>query len=300
MSWLPAVGLVACGAPAAPDRPPLAVFPERAVPGLVDLTRLPGLCDASAAVEVGGFLVVADDERDVLVVFDAGLQPAGTIDLEALAPELAARGEADLEGMTTSPDGVVWLIGSHDAGSRTEPRRERFVLVPLRLEVAGGTVTASLAGPVDASGSVRELVEAGTEGRTAKDEQGLSIEGLAFRHGALEVGFRHPVRGGRAAVVRLGEPPALRWVDLGGRGIRSMEDEWVVGGGGPGFALFRWATDGVEPVPFDFGDFTPEGLVKRGDAWWVVSDEGRRESGGVACKDLPADQRWTRIGRLAL
>jgi hypothetical protein len=225
VSWLPAVGLVACGAPAAPDRPPLAVFPERAVPGLVDLTRLPGLCDASAAVEVGGFLVVADDERDVLVVFDAGLQPAGTIDLEALAPELAARGEADLEGMTTSPDGVVWLIGSHDAGSRTEPRRERFVLVPLRLEVAGGTVTASLAGPVDASGRVRELVEAGTEGRTAKDEQGLSIEGLAFRHGALEVGFRHPVRGGsggggaagRAAGAPLGGPRGARDPLDGGR-----------------------------------------------------------------------------------
>lgn len=226
---------LACGATGSAPVAGVPVAPPAPIsrPRLEREARLVGLCDASAAVEVAGpapgpYLVVADDEHDALRVFAADLSPAGTVPLEPLSPAFAAKGEADLEGMTTAPDGAVWLVGSHDAGKGTEPRRERFVVARLRLEAGPSGVSASLAGPVDTSGAVRGPVEAGTEGRTAKDALGLSIEGLRWRDGAPEFGFRAPVRDGRAAVVRLGpEGATLRWLDLGGRGIRSFEDDLV-------------------------------------------------------------------------
>ena len=82
-----------------------------------------------------------------------------------------------------------------------------------------------------------------TVGKTSKDPLGLSIEGLAAGPaGSLLFGFRAPVHGGKALVVRLDDPIGLaggkapmvtgpRWVPLGDRGIRSLEQDgegWLV------------------------------------------------------------------------
>ncbi len=282
----------ACGGEGAPPPP---------VPARPAAVELVGLCDASAAVSVGPWLVVADDEHDVLRVYDAALAPAGTVDLGALDPGFAGEGEADLEGMTTAPDGTVWVVGSHDPGKRTAPDPRRRVLFGLRLAPGPDGLAASLAGPVDRSGAFLAPVEAGTEGRTAKDPHGLSVEGLSFRDGALVVGFRAPVRDGRAPLVRLSPGgPELSWLDLGGRGIRSLEEDLVLAGGDAGFALFRLGPDGVpRREPADFGDLTPEALVRRADGWWVISDDGRREVDGTECRDLPEARRRARIAPLA-
>jgi hypothetical protein len=249
----------------------------------------------------GRWLVVVDDEHDVLRVFDRDLRPAGTIDLALLDPALAGEGEADLEAMTTAPDGTVWVVGSHDPGKDTTPKTDRSVLVPLRLTATDDGVTAALAGPVDTSRALVAPVEAGTEGRTAKDPEGLSIEGLAWWDGALAIGFRAPVRDGRAAVVRPAAGGyAATWLDLGGRGIRSLEEDLVLAGGAPGFALFRMESGVPRQLDVEFGDLNPEGLVHRSDGWWVLSDDGKRDVSGQECRKLPEARRSARITRLSL
>lgn len=321
--------LLACGsAPPPPPAPPTAprVVPVVAGPELV------GLCDASAAVVVGRFLVVADDEHNELHVFAAdGFHAAPRIELKRLSP-LFEGAEADLEGMTTTPDGLVWVTGSHDAGNGTVRKADRQRLFALRLREEGDGLAAELVGV--ATGLVEQGAQqtplydviGDTEGKTGKDPTGLSIEGLASdAQGRLLVGFRAPIAGEKALVERLDDPNGFlaggelrltgpRWAPLGGRGIRAMErsgngDELLIVGGpsdhDPGFALFRWAGFDdkrlpAEPVPVAFGDLNPEALVRIGDRWWVLSDDGRREIGGTPCQDLPRKERRARTASLPL
>ncbi|MCB9688245.1 MAG: DUF3616 domain-containing protein [Alphaproteobacteria bacterium] len=319
--------LLACGSPPTPPAPtPL----ERRVTPVSPGPDLVGVCDASAAVVVGRFLVVADDERNELHVFATdGFRPAPRIELKRLSPLFEGK-EADLEGMTTTPDGLVWVIGSHDAGNGTTRKPERQRLLALRLREEGDGVAAELVGVatgfVDQGSEQTPLydVVGDTEGKTAKDPTGLSIEGLSTdEQGRLLVGFRAPIAGGKALVERIDDPNGFltggelrltgpRWAPLDGRGIRAMEwtgegDALLIVAGpsdqDPGFALFRWAGFDdkrlpAEPVPVAFGDLNPEGLVRIGDRWWVVSDDGRREIDGTPCKDLPRDQRRARTASL--
>ncbi|MCA9492786.1 MAG: DUF3616 domain-containing protein [Myxococcales bacterium] len=320
--------LLACGSPPPPTPAP-APLERRATP-VSPGPELVGVCDASAAVVVGRHLVVADDEHNELHVFSAdGFRPAPRIELDQLSPLFAGK-EADLEGMTTTPDGLVWVIGSHDAGKGTTRKPERQRLFALRLREEGSGLSAELVGVatglVDQGSEQTPLydVVGDTEGKTAKDPTGLSIEGLSTdAQGRLLVGFRAPIAGGKALVERIDDPNAFlaggelvltgpRWAPLDGRGIRAMEwtgsgDELLIVAGpsdkDPGFALFRWAGFDdrrlhAEPVAVAFGDLNPEALVRIGDRWWVLSDDGGREIGGTACKELPREQRRARTASL--
>lgn len=328
--------LVACAA-TPPADPPTPVPASPATPADTPVVAGPdlvGLCDASAAVTVGRFLVVADDERNVLRVFDwSGDVPSGAaappIDLAPLSPLFAGKKEADLEGMATLPDGTVWVTASHDAGKDTDrkPDRQRLFALALSERADGTGVDARLA-----LGPTTELVEKGqntnalygivinTVGKTSKDPLGLSIEGLAAGPGgSLLIGFRNPVHAGKALIERLDNPVAFvggaepeitgpRWLKLAGAGIRSLEADGdgfrlLTGGGDEdGFSLWRWTgfDDGTPAVrlPVSFGDLHPEALVKVGEAWWVLSDDGTRKVGSTECKDLPEAQRRARTARV--
>lgn len=305
------IGLFACAGADPPAERPVVEGPE-----------LVGLCDASAAVEVDGLLVVANDERNVLHVFDRDLVPSGTVPLERFDAAFAGR-EADLEGMARLSDGTTWITASHDAGRDTERRPTRQRLFAVRFE---GTVPVLAHGPTDrlisagaASDALRDVV-ARAVGHTSKDPDGLSIEGLAIApDGGLLFGFRAPVRDGNALAVTLANPDAFaaggdpglsaRWLALGGGGIRSIEadgDGWLVVAGPPAdgddFALYRWAGGDAVPerLPVGFGDLRPEALVRRADGWWVLSDDGTRRMGGTECKDLPEPSQRARTARLPL
>ncbi|MEQ1572354.1 MAG: DUF3616 domain-containing protein, partial [Myxococcota bacterium] len=242
-----ALAALACGSPgpspvAPSDAPPVAP-PSAAPPPDAPVSPGPdlvGVCDASAAVAVGRFLVVADDEHNQLRVFDwsSGAAPAGVLDL---AP-FGLSGEADLEGMATTTDGVTWITGSHDSGKGDTRKPERQVLLGVRLTATESGVTVErVAGPT------ADFIEKGrwtnplmgivenTDRHPSKDPLGLSIEGLAAGpDGSLVFGFRAPIHAGKALFERLDDPTGLaaggepkitgpRWADLGGLGVRSVE-----------------------------------------------------------------------------
>ena len=108
-------------------------------------------------------------------------------------------------------------------------------------------------------------------------------------------------------------------LDLGGRGIRSLErvgNEYLIvagprgeaqaGASQPNFALFRWSGKAGQAPLFvrglDDGSFRPEALFFDPETKELVllSDDGDESVGGVACKskDLPAEKKSFRATRL--
>jgi hypothetical protein len=146
---------------------------------------------------------------------------------------------------------------------------------------------------------------------------GLNIEGLAATpEGGVLIGLRNPLHQGRALVVplanpaqvvaggraRLGAPVEL---DLGGRGIRSMElvgASYLIAAGPTAdegtFAIYRWTgrpEDAPVAVSAALRDLRPEALFAAPQASGIVllSDDGGLRMGGVECKSLPmAQQRF--------
>ena len=146
--------------------------------------------------------------------------------------------------------------------------------------------------------------------RPPEAPDGLNIEGLAATpNGKLLIGFRNPIPGGLALVVPIENPKGLVKgkkakfgspieLDLGGRGIRSIElvgSSYLVVAGPPAdsgsFALYRWSGkfgDAATVVQgIDFKSLHPEALfaLPGTDTVQVLSDDGGVETDGVACKD---------------
>jgi hypothetical protein len=237
-----------------------------------------GICDASAAVAIGGgHFVVADDEADVLQVYRRGVpEPVAALDLTDYLHNRKPNGkatEADIEGAAAIGERIYW-ISSHarKGGDGSEDRhRWRFFAT----DRVGGAAVPSLQpvahGPYEtllddllADRRFKLLVRPAGKKPEAKD--GLNIEGLAATpQNGLLIGFRNPLPKGRALVVPLlnprevverGAKPVfgdLLRLDLDQRGIRSLErvgDAFLVVAGPtgeadrspvtPSFALFRW------------------------------------------------------------
>ncbi len=304
------------------DDPSLAVTPG---PTLTAGPTLSGLCDLSAGALVDDrWLLGVDDEANILHVFD--MQNHGRagppVALQDLSP-LFSGPEADLEGAAWL-DGRLWVIASHDAGRSTHRRASRQRLFALDVTATNTGVSVALVGVTEGllEGATALPTWAAfvpdTQGKTSKDPRGLSIEGLApGGDGSLLIGFRNPIVDGKAAVVALDNPdalltgaaPALRgpfWIDLGGRGIRSLERRgdllWIIAGPGEpatGAALFSWdgpgSPDPPEDLAVDLGDLRPEGLVAGPERWWVLSDDGGLTiTHDVECKDLPRSAQAAR------
>lgn len=276
-----------------------------------------GACDASAAVALDGrHFVVGNDENDVLATYRRD-EPAMVASLD-LAQFLGTRKkeESDIEGAATIGSRVYW-ISSHSRNSRgvQQPSRHRVFATDVR----GGAVPSVAPVGTPYRDLLRDLVEAPALAGwqlaeaaklAAEAPGGLNIEGLAATpDGRLLVGFRNPLREGRALVVpidnpaevisgaraRLGTPVAL---DLGGRGVRSIElvgaAYYIVAGpiaDSGTFALYRWsgtAADAPVPVAVDLGSLRPEALfaVPATDELVLLSDDGGTTVDGKECKSL--------------
>ncbi len=273
--------------------------------------------------------VVGDDERNALLVFRIGQSKAiERIDLSRYLDTKSDK-ESDIEGAARIGQRIYWIT-SHGRNSRGEEqqRRQRFFATDL---VRSGSLSLQ---PVDSAYTnlLADLLRAPSLAdfnleRAAKLAPevpgGLNIEGLAATpNGALLLGFRSPLRGNRALLAVLRNPSALLKgnpaqfgapieLDLGGRGIRSIERvgaRYVIIAGptadSGSFALFEWTGRSMDRPSVvagsNFGDEHPEALFDFATTGqrYSLSDDGGRMIGGVRCKDLPAGEQAFRARRL--
>lgn len=317
MSPLLLLTLIAC-TPSASARP--------------DETSYRGLCDASAAVALGSeHFVVADDEDNVLTIYRLGKpDPTARIDLADYLGNRQASGkarEADLEGSTRIGQRIYWISshGRTSKGKTAEPRQRFFATDIIDNSSAPGLRTTGTAPysilleKLIADRRFELLTRASALAISPKAAGGVNIEGLAATaDGALLIGFRNPLREGLALLVPLTNPAAVIdhgasplfgdaiWLDLGGRGIRSIESVaagfLIVAGpfgkdqpSGKGFALYSWSGEATAAPKrlkdVDFGSWHPEALFAIAGRIYVLSDDGNQKTNGVPCKELPASRR---------
>jgi len=286
------------------------------------VTLYRGMCDASAAVALDAdHFVVANDEDNSLRIFRRGEpQAVATV---PLARYLGTSKESDLEGAAKVGQSIYW-VSSHGRNSSAKVRKDRYRFFVTEIDVAA--LPPTLRPRHTAQDSVlQQLLKADTlkswrladAARLAPEANGgLNIEGLTdTADGQLLIGFRNPVREGKALVVAMRNPqqvvaggaadfgPAIG-LDLGGRGVRAIErlDTGYLVVAGPtadqgDFRLYRWsgqAADAPQHVSaLSFGALRPETIF----AWpqtglvQILSDDGGVEAGGIACKDRPSAEQ---------
>jgi hypothetical protein len=283
-----------------------------------------GLCDASAAVALGpSHFVVADDERNTLVTYRRG-QPAPVqlLDLHDFLGTPAAT-ESDLEGSATVGQRVYW-IASHgrNKNGKLRPARYRLFATDIHTDRAPPGLTPTgqpytrLLDDLTNTPALKPYGLAMASQKSPEAPGGLNIEGLAATaQGTLLIGFRSPLVGPQAsqallvtlrnpaavvdtgAAAVLGEPVAL---DLGGRGIRSIErvqGQYLIVAGPVAdegsFALYRWSgvatAAPVQIKSVELGSLRPEALfeVPGSHEIQLLSDDGGVATAGVTCKARP-------------
>lgn len=269
-------------------------------------------CDGSAAAALpGGLVMVANDETNLLRVYrPTGARP---VDARSVSAFLGVehKTEADIEAaatLRTARGEVTYWMTSHSRAANGEARPARQRLFATHWDgkeiVPVGRPRTDLRRAMLADA---RLGFAAVEDR-APEEGGINVEGLADAgNGDLLVGFRSPLVGprrlatvvplhdaagliGGKAPVRFGAPVLL---DLGGRGVRSLErvgGRYLIVAGpanGPGsFALYAWSGDpGERPriVPAPLADMVPEAMVRLSDGrLLIISDDG-----SPLCKSSP-------------
>jgi len=287
-----------------------------------------GMCDASAAVAVGAeFFLVANDEDNALRLYrrDRGGQPLGRYELSSFLRTERDHPEADIEGAARLGDVVYWIT-SHGRNKDGKSRPNRYRLFATRVQTGGNTTTVvgvglpytRLLADLLAADNLAPFDLAKASRRAPKDKDALNIEGLAATpDGRLLIGFRNPIRRGRALIVplnnprdvirgamaQIGEPLEL---ELDGLGVRSLEydaargDYLFVAGpydGEDACRMFRWS-GGADSRPEElrrvqFGDWTPEAIVlyaDRANQVQILSDDGTRQVEGDDCKALASEQ----------
>ncbi|MFE7563022.1 hypothetical protein [Kitasatospora sp. NPDC057500] len=259
-----------------------------AVQHSADSRYLTGSSDASAAVDAGnGYIVVADDESNVLRLYDrnASGAPVRTWDFSSA---LGVTKEIDIEGATRVGNTVYWT-GSLGNNKDGEIKTARHIVFATTVTGSGATTQLSLAGSSSvlrgdlinwdrAHGDRYGFAAGSAAGEVPKQVDGFNVEGLEFAPGSTTtayVGFRAPltpaVTGGRALLVPVtnfpsllsgshatfGEPVEL---DLGGLSVRDLRrnalgqylivaGSWAADDNSDPYALYRWdGQPGSQPV----------------------------------------------------
>lgn len=275
-------------------------------------------CDASAGVALtADQFLMASDEDNVLRIYRRGTggRPLATQRLDAF---LGIAEEADLEGVARVGDRLYWL-GSHGRNKKGKPRpaRQQFFATDIKVTrgraelVPVGSTYRDLLKHLISSPKLASLNLKAAEPLAPEAPGGLNIEALAPRaEGGLWIGFRNPVPAKGAILIPLLNPEALITsgaapefgdpfhLDLGGRGIRSLErvgNAYIVVAGPASdagtFQLFDWtgkATAKPAPIAATLGDLRPEAVFAWPDGkLTLLSDDGGIAVNGVECKDLP-------------
>ncbi len=258
--------------------PPAAVR-ERRSERITDAHPVPlrGIIDAatdlSGATLAGEYLVLGADEGHRLQILRPDPAHGGWSLHQALA--LAKQDqEADIEAITFG-DGCLYVIGSHGCRRRrlkpelsVRKNRERLLeidrqesrsrLVRLPFDATSGVVGEGQR--IDLSKRLRKDPLLGPFYGVPSKENGIDIEGMAYRDGQLFLGFRGPVLRDNyvpVMVLSFDRPKryTLRFVRLDGQGIRDMvavDEGFLILSGpvndAPGpFCLWWW--DGIDQIP---------------------------------------------------
>jgi hypothetical protein len=293
-----------------------------------------GTCDASGAVELDDrTLVLADDENNALRVYDAerGGRPLQEVDVSAaLGLEKPKKAESDFEAGTRMGD-RAYFIASHGRTSKGKRDTDRLVFFAAALPREGqplaviGAPYRSLLDDLMTDPKLAAFQLERAAARAPKEPGGMNIEGMTSQpDGSVLIGFRSPIPGGRALLVRLLNPDAvirgekaklsepLR-LDLGGLGVRALSSfhggYLIVAGpsgdGGP-FRLFHGEDGSAAAIPgVDLEGFGAEALFTpdTGDRVLVLSDDGTRLVDGRPCKKLKDPSKksfrgvWVRLPR---
>lgn len=227
---------------------------------------LTGIYEPSAIQQLpdGRFLVV-EDEKDhplSLVTLDAD----GRVDCTALTAGLFQMFSEfwtldDLEGLALDRSGFVYAITSHSRTEDGRAKRSREKMVRFRIEGERVVDPRVVDGLKQALTSQHGVLATAAQVKDAKASDGFNLEGLEISpdQKRLLIGFRSPLRDGRALIASVANPtaifesnetpqiaPLLDELDLGGNGIRGMCYVAALGAylviGGPASR---------EPAPFD-------------------------------------------------
>lgn len=244
--------------------------------------------DISAVALFGRFLALASDETTWIEVFEEVGDAGYRLRPELRRPVVEGSQEVDFEAMALSGN-VLYVTGSHSwlrkkLDDKDSVAKNRRKLLNLELEKSRCTLARLSADP--ATGALEITGRINLREHLLRDpilgpfcnipskENGLDIEGLAADGDQLFAGLRSPVlRGNLVPVVILHfarpEGYTLRFLDLGGQGIRELQkvDDGFLVLGGPAadasgvFTLYWW--DGSDQVPG--ADLPKGGLVRLGN-----------------------------------
>ena len=212
---------------------------HRALPAFRPLT---GIYEPSAIQQLpdGRFLVVEDEKEHPLSLVTIGTD--GQVEASPLTAGLLQMFSSfwkldDLEGLAVDAAGFIYGITSHSRDDDGDEKKSREKLVRFRVEgdrVVGPEVVDGLKAALT---SRHAVLAAAAQVRDVKASGGLNIEGLEISpdQQQLLIGFRSPLREGRALIARVENPSAvfdsdetpriaatLEELDLGGHGIRGL------------------------------------------------------------------------------
>jgi Protein of unknown function (DUF3616) len=282
---------------------------------------LTGVYEPSAIQQLrdGRFLVVEDEKSHPLSLVTIGVD--GSVDTTALTAGLFQMFSEfwrldDLEGLTLDRAGFVYGVTSHSRDDDGDEKKSREKLVRFRVEGKRVVDPKVVVGLKQALTMRHAVLAAAAQVRDVKTSGGLNIEALEISpdQKRLLIGFRSPLRDGRALIAIVENPagifesdeaprvaPLLDELDLGGHGIRGMSYIPTMGAylviGGPAsrepadFDLWRWSGEPGAPacrvtVPglrsFEKAEGVCPAVIGGMERIVIVSDDGDRDAGRSA------------------
>ena len=222
----------------------------------------------------------------------------------------------DLEGLAADRAGFVYAITSHSRDDDGDEKKSREKLVRFRVDGERVADPKVVDGLKEALTTRHAVLAAAAQMRDVKAGGGLNIEALEVTpdQQRLLIGFRSPLRDGRALIASVENPsaifesdeapriaPLLEELDLGGHGIRGLSYVPAIGAylviGGPptrepdDFDLWSWSGQpgalarritvaGLRG--FARAEGVSPAVVGGIERIVIVSDDGKREAGRCA------------------